>query len=911
VVRYRLSFQDALWDIGDIPLGRVSFTGTLQPGLNGEPPGSYTSTLDTTLPPALPGLYRIIVRSDIFNQVYEEAGEANNRTASPDTLSVTVDSLQLGVPLQTTLSTGEERLFQLTADLGQTLRIRLSTDASEAANEVFVRFADVPTGVLFDAASQGPLMANQTVLVPSTRPGEYYILIRGLSEPAAGTPVTIAADVLPLQISEVSPDAGGDGRYVTTTIRGAQFHLDAVVKLVRPGIAEFEPARYEVLDSTRIIATFDFTDAPRGLYDLKVINPDGAEAVVPYLYLVERAIEPDATIGLGGPRVLAPGEVGTYSVVLQSLTNLDTPYAFFNFGVPELGFNEEVFNLKYVAFSSNLRGSPETGSLQDVPFASLDSAVNLDGEILAPGFLFDLAARDFASRTFNAHVYPGLQEIIDGVFDALVEKIEALYPELRGILEQPEDLDQIHPGLFDIFQSKGNPLATIADEDIAFKFHIVASATSLTRAEFIARQSAEALRLRDGILSDDTASQALVVLAADKDLWVSLYLAALEEAGLLRPEEQAPAVRESPKVASLMSVLASGILVGPAGEEIITDGDLIGFFEDLRRWYGHDPNEIGDRVLPAREDFDLGLSSPTHFEAFEIFVPYGVVRLDEPGLVDAAPPDFSSLFDDAGPPSPLVSLSGPLGSGPEQFLPMGQRLPFTIRFQNSADAPSAVSEVRIVTELDPDLDPRSFRLGDLRLGDIEVHIPGDRAFFQGEFDFTEAKGFILRITAGLDLLSSTATWLLQAIDPRTGVLLDAPGIGLLPPNNAQGAGSGFVTYTVLPREDVETRTEISAGARVLFNTTPPQVTGTVTRLMDAVAPFTSITATPPGPGRQRLPASMDGPRRRRRLRRQARDRLCGRRRRGLRDFPAADHRDLGHLHRRGRTGLRVPGPGHG
>ena len=53
-------------------------------------------------------------------------------------------------------------------------------------------------------------------------------------------------------------------------------------------------------DATKIMAIFDLRDAPHGLYDVKVINPGGQEAIVPYRYLVERALEPDVTIGMGG-----------------------------------------------------------------------------------------------------------------------------------------------------------------------------------------------------------------------------------------------------------------------------------------------------------------------------------------------------------------------------------------------------------------------------------------------------------------------------------------------------------------------------------------------------------------------------------------------------------------------------------
>src|SRR6202007_3068782 len=100
----------------------------------------------------------------------------------------------------------------------------------------------------------------------------------------------------------------------------------------------------------------------------------------------------------------------------------------------------------------------------------------------------------------------------------------------------------------------------------------------------------------------------------------------------------------------------------------------------------------------------------------------------------------------------------------------------------------------IVSELDPNLDPRSFRLGDLKLGDLNVHIPNGLGSFQGDFGFTQRKGVILRVSAGFDIQSNKATWLLQAIDPSTGEVLQNPSSGLLAPNDARGAGRGFIGF---------------------------------------------------------------------------------------------------------------------
>ena len=173
-------------------------------------------------------------------------------------------------------------------------------------------------------------------VVPTTIPGVYYILIRGHSEPADDTPVTVLAQLLPLSINNVQTDQGGDSQYVTTTITGAQFQPNAIVKLVMPGFAEYQPLTTDFVNSTEIIAEFDLTGAPHGLYDVQVINPDGQMAIAAYRFEVEQTVSPDVTVGLGGPRFILAGDTGTYSVHLDNLGNINAPYVEFNIGVPEL-----------------------------------------------------------------------------------------------------------------------------------------------------------------------------------------------------------------------------------------------------------------------------------------------------------------------------------------------------------------------------------------------------------------------------------------------------------------------------------------------------------------------------------------------------------------------------------------------
>ena len=76
-------------------------------------------------------------------------------------------------------------------------------------------------------------------------------LVRNFYGSADGVSLQILPELLPLVITNVHTDTGGDGKYVTTTIEGAQFRPGAIVKLVRPGIAEYEPIRWQVVDSTK------------------------------------------------------------------------------------------------------------------------------------------------------------------------------------------------------------------------------------------------------------------------------------------------------------------------------------------------------------------------------------------------------------------------------------------------------------------------------------------------------------------------------------------------------------------------------------------------------------------------------------------------------------------------------------
>ncbi len=737
-----------------------------------------------------------------------------------------------------------------------------------------MRYGDVASGFAFDFGAQQVLSSDPSTLVPTTQAGDYYILIQGRSG-ATNTPVKLTARALPFSITDIVQDQGGDGRWVTATITGARFQPGALVKLVRPGLAEVEPARFEVIDATTIIATFDFRNVPHGLYDVAVINPDGALAVLPYRYLVEDALPIDVTIGVGGPRVVPAGQTGLYSISLQSLTNVDTPYVHFTFGAPELGDNARVFDLPYLTFNSNVRGAPD-GQRGDVAWASLDSEVNSGGFMLAPGYALDVSAGGYLGMSFSVTTYPGLKAIFDRDFEGYRNALYDARPDLakQGVLDS--GVGALGGELAAYFSDPNQKLdADCLPIFLPFLFNVTAAATPMTRAEFVAEQTAEAQSLRSAVIADVTANAALINLASDAEVWVNAYLGALEESGLLRPEDEAPPIRQDEKVMGLLATLASGILVGPVGKEIAGPATLTAFFEQLHKWYGDTPKTIAPLIgydhrepgpnsdclpydIPVPEvasfaDFDLGLSHPTYFQSVNIFTPAtdgGAEMTVDPLFSSLASSntlgalDLQALFDqiaqstDGG-----ATLSGPSGYGAQQFVPANAALPYTVRFSNPPESTSAANEVRVVTVLDDDLSLRTFRLGDMRIGGVTINLPTDRANFQGDFDLRNALGFIVRVSAGIDPGSRTASWVLQAIDPETGEVLQDATRGLLLPDNTQGRGAGFVSWTAQAAFGAVTGTEITAQARVLLDNQAPFETGTVISILDGAAPETTLTVS--------------------------------------------------------------------
>ncbi len=124
-------------------------------------------------------------------------------------------------------------------------------------------------------------------------------------------------------------------------------------------------------------------------------------------------------------------------------------------------------------------------------------------------------------------------------------------------------------------------------------------------------------------------------------------------------------------------------------------------------------------------------------------------------------------------------------------------------------------------------------------------VPDDSAYYQTTIDLTQEFGYDVNVTATIDERTGIATWIFTTIDPTTGAIPLDPSVGFLPPDNANGIGEGFVSYTIMANQSDPTGTLINAQATVTFDTQAPLNTPQIFNTIDAGTSLTSSVAALP------------------------------------------------------------------
>ncbi|MBD2413823.1 hypothetical protein FACHB389_24300 [Nostoc calcicola FACHB-389] len=189
-------------------------------------------------------------------------------------------------------------------------------------------------------------------------------------------------------------------------------------------------------------------------------------------------------------------------------------------------------------------------------------------------------------------------------------------------------------------------------------------------------------------------------------------------------------------------------------------------------------------------------------------------------------------------------IVGPAGYGTQGYFTPYQTLPYLIRFENQASATAPAVFVTVTHQIDADLDLSTFELGDFGFGDIYIDVPDGLQTYNTRVDLRDTIGYYVDFNASLNTTTRTVTWKLTTIDPTTGDLPTDPDAGFLPPNNATHDGEGFVNYSIKPKANLTTGTQIDALASIVFDTNDPINTPLWRNTVDISDPSSTVSALP-------------------------------------------------------------------
>ena len=184
---------------------------------------------------------------------------------------------------------------------------------------------------------------------------------------------------------------------------------------------------------------------------------------------------------------------------------------------------------------------------------------------------------------------------------------------------------------------------------------------------------------------------------------------------------------------------------------------------------------------------------------------------------------------DAGSGNGVFSLDpndvvGPAGRGDMRYVSRGERLEYTIDFENVSNATAAAQMIRVTLPEDPNLDWTTLELGEIALGNrVDSGFVGKKP---------GATSMGLNVDGGYSVKSTVEekdgnlVWFMRIWDETTyDNFPDDAVAGILPPNDkATHRGEGYVKYSVCVKTNAAQNARIEACGTIIFDKNEPITT---------------------------------------------------------------------------------------
>ena len=183
------------------------------------------------------------------------------------------------------------------------------------------------------------------------------------------------------------------------------------------------------------------------------------------------------------------------------------------------------------------------------------------------------------------------------------------------------------------------------------------------------------------------------------------------------------------------------------------------------------------------------------------------------------------------------------GFGPQGWIVGNQTIPYTIDFENMPTAAAPAAQVVITNQLSSNLDWSTFQLQQIYFNNAEIQVPpGLQNYTTQVYVATDPNP--VDVTVAFNPDTGVVTWTMTSIDPVTGQEVTDPLAGFLPPDNADFAGSGLVSYTVDPKAGLPSDTQITGQSSIVFDVNAAMETPQTLNTVDVTAPTSSVSPLP-------------------------------------------------------------------
>jgi hypothetical protein len=892
---------DTMWDIDDQLIGRKDYAGGLVAS------ASYNQSLTAPLPAVSPGSYYAIVRTDIRNNV-RESNEINNGGSSAGTISIDVPELTLGAPHTAEISTGTEHYYKVNVPAGEDLLVTLDCNDNNASTEFYVRYGAIPDRGHYDFMHEKPLEADQEITIPSTQDGWYYILARGNSVPVVSTGYTIKAELMQFSIRSVSPAKVGNAGYVTVRIEGARFEKAVTAFLIMPDGSQMAPVVMESYFTNTIYATFDMGDQPVGLYSVQVRNTSGevrtlsggltvteggnarlvAHVIAPGIARVDRwfpiqiEYRNDGNIDLPVPYLILASDRDDFLIDdgTERIANITGFLAIGSDDLPilqpgahftyKVSAKAQVGLSKLVLFTSATGGEltsgleePNTGQTENnSAMSKLVSLYAPNGDLASDSQSSGIDQMRSTPAIFKLASSTGCTDRSDGKFPIMVT-----FDDVEGI-DDPEFPGQAK--IFGLIDAVGAQVCCFVNfEDDSPGFERAWLKKLKDPSEGMAKHPEVFKELLERIYvgchgyhhwtskwSDDNIAQREVLDWLAKAEQITGQKWSLSDLLVRAPGwDMSDAALDQLRLDRAIPV--GGHTIGDLMRKFpVLPATILEVARSARNAFSNHKREHPDQpfVLVLHEPFIS--SSDVKYILGKLINEGGVLVDFDPRCVQGLDPYGSNRRSVGSVVDSGSIVSGrsldpnrkikPTGFGQLAFVAGQETMPYMVEFENVPDATAPAEMIHITDVLDPNLDMRTFRLGEIVFGDHVINVPENKSYYQARIQLgPEHNNIVADISAGLDIQSGQVFWIMTAIDPNTGEQPENPLIGLLPPNDPNThSGEGYVTYTIKPKADLSTGSKITNTATIIFGNNEPLATNEVFNTIDSGKPSSEVEALP-------------------------------------------------------------------